>query len=236
MNEIVRGSSRRVSVSKLPATLLAAVLISAVGAGCIDGTAADQTASEASLQLDDRAQPGTPVSLQEIQRRLAAAHSSKPSTAEAEVTPADIACVLPLSLFSLGNSRYVSAELSYGAPHTAELRARATAVGPWEQYELCFDSSDGSYQLFSLGNSSWVSAELSYGAPNTGELRARATVAGPWERFFIGDKDGGTLLLSAASNLYVAAELDFADPNKGMLRARTPASALGTWELFQFRE
>jgi hypothetical protein len=229
MSNMFRGSSSYVSATNLSAALLVAGLISVAGAGCIDGTAADQTTSEASLQAGELAQPDAPLSLREAWSQLTTGNAGKAITADA--TAAAITCGGPATLFSFGNSRFVSAELAYGAPHTGELRARATAVGPWEKYDLCFDSSDGTFQLFALGNSRWVSAELGYAAPNTGELRARATAVGPWERFFIDDHGSFITLTSAANRRLVSAELGFAAPNTGMLRAR--ATAIGPWEQFQ---
>jgi hypothetical protein len=231
MSDMFYGSSRRGSLVSIPAVLLAAGLISVAGAGCIDAAAPDQPVSEANLIGDPApaADTAAPLSLREAFTQLTSAHAGKSVSPGAAA--AAISCSGPASLFSFGNSRWVSAELAYGAPHTGELRARATGVGPWEQYDLCFDSSDGTFQLFARGNSLWVSAELAYAAPNTGELRARATAIGPWERFFIDDFGSFITLTSAASGLVVSAELGNPAPNTGMLRAR--ATAIGPWEQFQ---
>jgi hypothetical protein len=40
------------------------------------------------------------------------------------------------ALQSVANGRYVSAELSWGGDRNGLLRARATAIGPWERYNL----------------------------------------------------------------------------------------------------
>ena len=228
----IYGFSRRGSWASIPTALLAAGLASVAGAGCIDSAAPEQTSSAANLTGDPTPATDTaaaPLSLIKAFTQLTSGHAGK--AISPDVAAAAISCSGPATLFSFGNNRWVSAELGYGAPNTGELRARATVVGPWEQYDVCFDSSDGTFQLFSLGNNSWVSAELGYGAPNTGELRARATAVGPWERFFIDDFGSFITLTSAASGRLVSAELSYAAPNTGMLRAR--ATEIGPWEQFQ---
>jgi hypothetical protein len=40
------------------------------------------------------------------------------------------------TVYSTANSRYVSAELGYTGGDQGMLRARATEIGPWEQYVL----------------------------------------------------------------------------------------------------
>jgi len=104
------------------------------------------------------------------------------------------------------------------------LRARATVVGPWERFTLCYH---GAYwTLRSNANGKYVSAELGYGGALNGVLRARATVVGPWEKFTFSQ----LWARSDANGKYVSAELGYGDALNGVLRAR--ATVLGPWEKF----
>ena len=79
---------------------------------------------------------------------------------------------------------YVSAELAYGGDRFGELRARASAQGPWEQWTVVpLNSTD--VALRSDANGKYVSAELHYPGDRYGTLRARADAIGPWEIFRI---------------------------------------------------
>jgi hypothetical protein len=78
------------------------------------------------------------------------------------------------SLSFTANGRYVSAEMAYTGDNSAMLRARATAIGPWERYAL-----------FSKANLRFVSTELGYTGGSYAMLRARATAIGPSEQFFL---------------------------------------------------
>ncbi|WP_371785072.1 fascin domain-containing protein [Streptosporangium subroseum] len=90
-------------------------------------------------------------------------------------------------LFSIGASSYVTTELGYAYPGNDRgmLRARSTAIGPWEQFELLFSSGSGTYALRSKANGMYVTTELGYAYPGNdrGMLRARSTTIGPWEQF-----------------------------------------------------
>jgi hypothetical protein len=137
---------------------------------------------------------------------------------------------------------YVSTELTFGwndgVNDHGMLRARATAIGPWERYTICFDYTDHSYSIRSPAANAWVSAELLYPGIRAGMLRARANAVGPWEKFDIVDNGGqGRTIRSLANDRFVAAEFVYVDPpsgdpRKGMMRARTGADAIGPWELF----
>lgn len=81
-----------------------------------------------------------------------------------------------LSIRSLANGKWVSAELNYGGALNGMLRARADSIGPWET----FYAPNG---IQSRANWKWVSAELQYTGIREGMLRARANGYGPWERF-----------------------------------------------------
>lgn len=61
------------------------------------------------------------------------------------------------------------ARLGHFRSNTGKLRARATAVGSWEQF---FNRL--------------VSAKLDFAAPSSGMLRTRATAIGTWEQFQCG--------------------------------------------------
>jgi hypothetical protein len=53
----------------------------------------------------------------------------------ADPSAAALSCDGPVFITSLANGRIVSAELGYGGGDNGMLRARATAIGPWEQFE-----------------------------------------------------------------------------------------------------
>jgi hypothetical protein len=132
---------------------------------------------------------------------------------------------------SRANGRFVSAELGYSGINYAMLRARATVVGPWERFRLCYHFNNGTYTFFALSNNRYVSAELGYSGSNYAMLRARATVIGPWERFHLQSFGTYVTIRSAANNQLVSAELGYPGIRYAMLRAR--ATVVGPWEQFQ---
>jgi hypothetical protein len=84
------------------------------------------------------------------------------------------------------NGRYVTAELGRTGVDYGMLRARATAVGPWEKFTITrWGPNPSMYTIRSQANGRYVSAELGYGGVRHGMLRARATSIGNWEKFFI---------------------------------------------------
>ena len=129
------------------------------------------------------------------------------------------------------NSRRISAELGWDG----RLRARATAVGPWEKFTfVCLDGANDIYAIKSVANGRYVSAELGWGGNDYGMLRARATSIGPWERFRVRSTGGGSSITwtiqSMANSRYVSAEVGWTGDRYGLLRAR--ATAIGPWEQF----
>jgi hypothetical protein len=89
-----------------------------------------------------------------------------------------------ISFRSNANGLWVSAELTYGGNNYAELRARATTIGPWERYRLV-GSAGGVVAMESLANQQYVSAEILYQSPYADLLRARSASVGPWEQFTV---------------------------------------------------
>ncbi|GLZ79850.1 hypothetical protein Afil01_46570 [Actinorhabdospora filicis] len=168
--------------------------------------------------------PGTGNAVVEAQRHAVAD--------AAGVAPTAVPCWINISIYSTANNRWISAELGYSGGDYAMLRARATAVGPWERYVVCRDPGTGVTDISSMANGLYVSAELGYSGGDYGMLRARASVRGPWEIFYTSSAPGGGRLVitSQANGLYVSAELGYSGGDYGMLRAR--ASALGPWELY----
>ncbi|GAA4187706.1 hypothetical protein GCM10023074_00600 [Microbispora amethystogenes] len=164
--------------------------------------------------------------------------ASAPSLTSATVRDASALKCQNRSIKSRANGRYVSAELGYGTSDSryGMLRARATGVGPWEKFRICYNGRN--YTIQSRHNGKYVSAELGYGTSDSryGMLRARATSAGTWERFFITSCGTGCVLIEAANLKYVAAELGYGktDSRYGMLRGRTPdvSYKIGPWEKF----
>ncbi len=129
---------------------------------------------------------------------------------------------------SNANGGIVSAELGYGGNDYGMLRARATAIGPWEQFELCIGSTFDT--LRSLANNLYVSAELGYGGGDYAMLRARAAAIGPWEQFIVGCSTD-CYIYSLANYEYVSAELGYGSGDYAMLRARS--LDWGAWESFR---
>lgn len=135
-----------------------------------------------------------------------------------------------LVLRSSANLMYVSAELGYGGDRYGELRARAAAQGPWEQWTVePLNATD--VALRSNANGLYVSAELGYGGDRYATLRARAYAVGPWEVFRLVSLSADTYaIVSVANGLYVSAELNYSGDRYATLRAR--AYAIGPWEVF----
>ncbi|MFF5113131.1 hypothetical protein [Streptosporangium sp. NPDC000509] len=136
------------------------------------------------------------------------------------------------SIKSLANSRYVSAEFGWSGDKYGMLRARATKVGPWERFSICYNGRN--YTIKSLANGKYVSAEFGWSGGDRGMLRARASSAGTWERFHIASCGTGCVSirnLAVPSPSYVSAELGNKGDKYGMLRAR--GSKVGPWEKFR---
>jgi hypothetical protein len=151
-----------------------------------------------------------------------------PASASREFSPNAVGCV-DTSL-NAANGRFVSAELNYPGGRNGMLRARATAVGPWERFTIC--NQGPFWTIFSTANNRYVSAELGYSGGDNGMLRARATAIGPWEHFtFLGACGGGCVIIrSQANDRLVSAELGYSGGDNGMLRARS--TAVGPWEQY----
>jgi len=77
---------------------------------------------------------------------------------------------------------YVTADFARSGTEYGMLRANATAVGPWEKFDILCPSA---CYLWSDGTSSnrIVSAEVDYTGKWKGLLRARSDSPGSWEAF-----------------------------------------------------
>jgi len=162
-------------------------------------------------------------------------------------------CLPSMTIQSRSSGRFVSAELGYAGSNYAMLRARATAVGPWEEFQLCQVPRVGanqpvSYALRSLANGRWVVDHRSYPGSRAGELTATAsslTAASPasasreqiWLQTTTASafrvQGPGSDLLSQTAQRWVSAELADSGGYYGMLRAR--ATVKGPWEIFIVR-
>ncbi len=90
-----------------------------------------------------------------------------------------------MSIYSQANGRYVSAEIGYGGPSYAMLRARHGGVGPWERFIL--HNNFNTFSIQSEANGQFVAAEIGWSGRSHGMLRARNSFIGPWEKFeFVG--------------------------------------------------
>jgi hypothetical protein len=133
-------------------------------------------------------------------------------------------------MWSADTGLFVSTELSYGEPDWAVLRARASSVGAWEEYQVC--TYQGAEEIWSNAAERWVSAEDGSSGNDYGMLRARSTGIGAWERFYFTDYYNGGALPMAFESLYngrwVSDEEGFTGIWYGMLRARS--ESIGPWE------
>jgi hypothetical protein len=179
--------------------------------------------ASAALSAEEQPAPSAPISLGDAARKLKAP--------KGDASIAAVECTGPVGLYSLANNRYVSAELGYGGGDHAMLRARATVLAPWEEYDLCYDNTRGTFSFHARGNDRYVSAELGYGGGDHAMLRARATVVDAWERFHIIDHGSYINIKSAANDRLVSAELGYRGDDYAMLRAR--ATEDGPWERFE---
>lgn len=136
------------------------------------------------------------------------------------------------SFQSYQNSKFVSTELGYSGGNYAMLRARASQLGPWEQYTVCVDDSTSLMTIQSQANGLFVSAELGYSGSSYAMLRARASSVGPWEQYFLYCGIPTCSIQSKANGLFVAEEDWYWGNGYGMLRARTAPQNIGTWEEF----
>jgi hypothetical protein len=101
---------------------------------------------------------------------LLVAHATKPQAWEKfDAVSGAFGC----SLRSVANGRYVSVEMNYANSHQYELRARATAIGPWEIFEahpLAPQPQNGPL-TFAQVEGYWIKA----GGPASQAARAAAT-------------------------------------------------------------
>lgn len=142
-----------------------------------------------------------------------------------------IGCDLGDSIRSAANNDWVSAELGGTGDTYARLRARATAIGPWEIFDFCDDFTQNFWFIVSDANKMAVSTELGGTGNDYARLRARATIIGPWEQYAIGCTPNHTLVIkSLANNMFVSTEIDFTGDNYGLLRAR--ATSVQGWEQY----
>jgi len=137
-----------------------------------------------------------------------------------------VACYDQQSIMSQENLDWVSAELGYTGSNYAMLRARATTIGPWEKYDLCYDSTGGYWYIVSDANGLYVSAEFGYPGDTYAMLRARSTSVGPWEKFTLtchvypfGPQTEYLTIQSQVNGNYVSTELSYTGSNYAMLRA-----------------
>ncbi|WP_283138914.1 FG-GAP-like repeat-containing protein [Rhizohabitans arisaemae] len=148
--------------------------------------------------------------------------------------PTDPRHNMVLTLTSVANGRFVTAELPYPGADKGMLRTRSDVVGEWQIFRL-ISAGDGTYGIRSEANGLYVSAEMDYAGADHGMLRARHTAIESWERFSVEvHSDGSWSLRSAANGRYVSTELDYTGDDKGMLRAR--ATGIGTWEKFRVNQ
>jgi hypothetical protein len=224
---VIRTVRRTIALAALCAAGLALALPSSAAASPATGQpgAAKSAAGPTAVPVPIGAGP---AALESRRQALAAADG---------ITASAINCWVNVSIKRYGLSTWVSMENDFTGNRQYELRARATAVGPWELFSVCRDQSTGATNFVSQKNNRYVTAEKDYTGPISGMLRARTSSGsvGTWE-IFRTDVDPGngycTHIWAQANGLFVTAEQNYSGNDKGMLRARTAASALGTWELF----
>ncbi|HET9137913.1 ThuA domain-containing protein [Actinophytocola sp.] len=141
----------------------------------------------------------------------------------AGVVPADCAVSTPppptvISLRAHANGRFVSADNAGAGP----LIAKATAIGPWEQFDR-LDAGNGNIALRAHANNRIVAAENAGNNP----LIANRTAVGLWETFqLIRNPDGSVSLRALVNGRLVTAE------NAGNSALIANRTAVGAWEEF----
>ena len=131
---------------------------------------------------------------------------------------------------SKSSGKYVTAEVTYPGALNGALRARATRIGAWEQYQ-CIAVGTDSWVIKSRASGKYVSAELDYPGALNGALRARATRIGAWEKYQFGWVGSCSCFgLTAANSKFVSAEIGNTGSTYGLLRAR--AASVRAWEGF----
>jgi hypothetical protein len=153
--------------------------------------------------------------------------STLPASATTHPPSADtVSCYNQESIESAQDLDWVSAELGYTGNDYAMLRARATTIGPWEQFSLCYDSTAAYWYIISDANGMYVSAEFGYTGNDYAMLRARSTSIGPWEKFTltchvlpIGPQWSYLTIQSQVNGNYVSAQLGYTGSDYAMLRA-----------------
>ncbi|MBO3741559.1 fascin domain-containing protein [Actinoplanes flavus] len=164
---------------------------------------------------------GSPA-LERMRREVAAATGSH-----------EVSCWRNITIRSVANGRYVSAEIGWDGPYYGALRARATSVGPWERFTVCRDAGSGVTRIRAQANNDFVSAELDYAGARYGLLRAQAETVGGWERYYSNREPGGHFSFYARdTRRWVSAEVTFRGRGYGTLRAR--ATAVGAEETFSW--
>ncbi|MDI6101096.1 hypothetical protein QLQ12_21005 [Actinoplanes sp. NEAU-A12] len=160
--------------------------------------------------------PGTgPAALEQMRREVAAAAP----------------CWRDVTIKSVANGRYVSAEIGREGGDYGTLRARAVAPGKWEKFVVCRDAGTGVTRIRAQANNDFVSAELDYAGAKYGVLRAQAARVGGWERYYSNSAPGGQFSFYAReTRRWVAAEVTFEGDLYGILRAR--ATSVGAEETF----
>lgn len=177
--------------------------------------------ASASFSTAVLAPPGAGSVVLEQMRRDVAADAGTP----------DVPCWHDITIRSVANGRYVSAEIGWGAGDYGALRARAVAPGKWERFIVCRDARSGVTKLRAQANNEFVSAELDNAGARYGMLRAQAEKAGGWERYYSNSAPGGQFSFYARDNRrWVSAEVTFRGDLRGVLRARaTSVSAEQTF-------
>jgi hypothetical protein len=165
--------------------------------------------------------PGTGSATLEQMRRDVAAAAGAP----------EVPCWHDITIKSVANGRYVSAEIGWEDGDYGTLRARALAPGKWERFIVCRDARTGVTKLRAQANNEFVSAELDNAGARYGMLRAQAEKAGGWERYYSNSAPGGQFSFYARDNRrWVSAEVTFRGDLEGVLRARaTSVSAEQTF-------
>jgi alpha-L-fucosidase 2 len=123
-----------------------------------------------------------------------------------------------IALRAQANNQFVSAADAGAAP----LIASATAIGPWERFDIV-DLGGGNVALRARVNGMYVCAE----AAGAQSLIANRTAVGGWETFArVNNFDGTISLRATVNNKYVVAE------NGGAAALIANRDAIGPWEKF----
>ncbi|MFI9274642.1 fascin domain-containing protein [Kitasatospora sp. NPDC052896] len=169
---------------------------------------------------------------------IAQLRSQRPQHVTRSLQPADsnngIVCSTHnTTIRSVQNGQYVTTQLDYTGDQYGMLRAHIGTPGPWEQFNICLNTTTNTYTIRSVQNGQYVTTQLDYTGTQYGMLRAHIATPGPWEQFTFAPTGNGYSIRSVANGNYVTAQMGFSGNQYAELTATDTAADPGSWEQFQ---